>query len=177
MRAACLAIAVALCACSTVEVNSDWDPSAKFSGLRTWTWQRGTPEATGNPRLDDPLVHKRIQTAIVLGLQKKGYRLVSPPEKPDFEVSYNVAINQKLDARTIYTGYGPYRGWVGGSQTIVDTYDVGTLILDFVDPATNSVIWRGTAQTRLQELKTPEERERRVQEVVDDVLERFPPDE
>jgi hypothetical protein len=97
--------------------------------------------------------------------------------KADFEVAYHVAIDSKLDARTIYTGYGPYRGWgMGGSQTIVDSYDVGTLMVDVIDPATNAVTWRGTAQTRLQELKTPEEREKRVQEVVDQVLERFPPE-
>src|SRR5215831_7893193 len=80
-----------------------------------------------------------------------------------------------LDARTIYTGYGPYRGWygVGGAQTVVDDYDVGTLLVDFIDPDSNSVIWRGSAQSRLQELKTPEERQARVQAAVDQVLAQF----
>lgn len=176
MRRWLLVCAVALSACSSVQVNSDWDPQADFAGLHSWSWQSATPLATGNARLDDPLVHKRIQAAIRSALEARGYAQLFSG-KPDFEVAYHVAIQQKLDARTIYTGYGPYRGWgMAGAHTVVDSYEVGTLIIDFISPATNSVIWRGTAQSRLQELKTPEEREARVQEVVDQVLKRFPPE-
>ena len=59
-----LAFLLALSACSSVQVNSDWDPDANFAGLHGWTWQTATPALTGNPRLDDPLVHGRIQSAI-----------------------------------------------------------------------------------------------------------------
>lgn len=177
-RAAALVLALALAACSSVQVNSDWDPEANFASLRTWKWQKATPAATGNARLDDPLVHKRIQAAIRAALTGRGYRELSEGA-PDFEVAYHVAINQQIDAHTIYSGYGygPYAGGgMGGARTVVDTYDVGTLIIDFIGPATNAVIWRGTGQSRLQELKTPEEREKRVQEAVDAILERFPPE-
>ena len=169
------ALLLVLSACSSVQVKSDWDPDANFAGLRTWTWQGATPALTGNPRLDDPLVHKRIQSAIRAGLERRGYRFLAEG-KPDFEVAYHVAIEQKLDAQTIYTGYGPYRGWgMAGAHTVVDSYDLGTLMIDFITPTTNSVIWRGTAQSRIQELKTPQEREQRIQEVVDEVLDKFPP--
>ena len=171
-----LALALALSACSSVQVNTDWDPEANFAGLHTWTWQGATPTATGNPRLDDPLVHARIQAAIQAALAMRGYRKVAEG-KPDFEVAYHIAIEQRLDAQTIYTGYGPYRGWgMAGAHTVVDSYDLGTLMIDFISPVTHSVIWRGTAQSRLQDLKTPAEREQRVQEVVDEVLDKFPPD-
>jgi hypothetical protein len=169
-------LALALAACSSVQVKSDWDPEANFAGLHTWAWQSATPVPTGNARLDDPLVHKRIQAAIRTALDGRGYRQVMEVT-PDFEVAYHVAINRKLDAQTIYTGYGPYRGWgMGGTRTIVDEYEVGTLLIDVVSPATKAVIWRGTAQSRLQDLRTPEEREKRAQEVVDQVLAKFPPE-
>lgn len=169
------AFALALAACSSVTVNQDWDPSASFDGLRTWAWQSSTPDVTGNPRLDDPLVHGRIQSAIEKSLATKG--LSKTTAKPDLLVAYHIALEQKLDAHTIYTGYGPYRGWygVGGAQTVVDTYDVGTLLIDFIRPETNNVIWRGSGQSRIQELKTPEEREARVQDAVDRILEQYPP--
>jgi hypothetical protein len=164
-----------LAACSSVQVKQDWDPNANFSGLHTWNWQSSTPALTGNPRLDDPLVHSRIQSALAATLRSKGYAQTA--SKPDFLVTYHVAIQQKLDAQTIYTGYGPYRGWygVGGTQTVVDQYDLGTLLVDFIDPGTNNVIWRGTAESRLQELKTPEEREARVKDAVERLLNQFPP--
>jgi len=171
-----LVLALALSACSTVQVKTDWDPDANFTGLHTWAWQAATRNMTGNPRLDDPLVHKRIQAAIATALAARGYKQLAEG-KADFEVAYHVAIEQKLDAQTIYTGYGPYRGWgMAGAHTVVDSYDLGTLMIDFISPVTNSVIWRGTAQSRLQDLKTPEDREKRVQEVVDEVLDKFPPD-
>ncbi|HTO54278.1 MAG TPA: DUF4136 domain-containing protein [Myxococcota bacterium] len=163
-------------ACSSIDVKQDWDPNADFAKLHTWAWQSSTPSVTGNPRLDDPLVHARIQGALEKALAAKGFAKESVP-RPDFLVAYHIAIQQKLDARTIYTGYGPYRGWygVGGAQTVVDEYDVGTLLVDFIDPDSNSVIWRGSAQSRLQELKTPEERQARIQTAVDQVLAQFPP--
>lgn len=171
-----LVLALALSACSSVQVKTDWDPEADFAGLHTWAFQSSTPNVTGNPRLDDPLVHKRIQAAISAALAVRGY-LELEQGVPDFEVAYHVAIEQKLDAQTIYTGYGPYRGWsMAGAHTVVDTYDLGTLIIDLIGPKTHAVIWRGTAQSRLQNLKTPAEREERVQEVVDEVLDKFPPD-
>ncbi len=169
-------LAFALAGCSSVQVNQDWDPGADFGRLKTWAWQSSTPALTGNPRLDDPLLHARIQAAIEKSLSEKGYRKVTSG-KPDFLVTYHVALQQKLDAHTIYTGYGPYRGWaaVGGARTVVDTYDVGTLLIDFISLETNDVIWRGSAQSRIHELNTPEERQKRIQDVVDRVLNQFPP--
>ena len=171
-------LALLLLACSSVQVKQDWDPGAKFSRLHTWEWQSSTPLVTGNPRVDDPLVHERIQTAIDKSLTQKGFTRVSSG-KPDFLVTYHIALQQKLDAHTIYTGYGPCRGWygVGGAQTVVDTYDVGTLLIDFISPDSNNVIWRGTGQSRIQELRTPEERQARIQDAVDRILEQFPPDQ
>ncbi|HTO52354.1 MAG TPA: DUF4136 domain-containing protein [Myxococcota bacterium] len=170
-----LILCLAFTACSSIEVHDDWDPGASFAGLHSWAWQSATPEATGNARLDDPLLHGRIQGAIQNTLAEKGFTKTSG--KPDILVAYHIALDQKLDAHTIYTGYGPYRGWygVGGAQTVVDTYDVGTLLIDFVSPETNDVIWRGTGQSRIQELKTPEERQARVQGAVDQILKQFPP--
>lgn len=172
-----LALLFALTACSSVEVKQDWDPGANFAALHSWGWQSSTPALTGNARLDDPLVHSRIQNALAETLRAKGYAQTA--SKPDFLVTYHIAIEQKLDAQTIYTGYGPYRGWygVGGTQTVVDQYDQGTLLVDFIDPGSNNVIWRGTAQSRLQELKTPEEREARVKDAVERLLNQFPPPE
>lgn len=172
-----LICALALAACSSVQVKADWDPEARFDGWKTWSWQSSTPQVTGNPRLDDPLLHGRIQTAIEKSLGEHGYQRVSSG-RSDFQVAYHVALQQKLDARTIYTGYGPYRGWygVGGPETIVDSYDLGTLLIDMINPATNNVIWRGSGQSRVQEVKTPEEREARVQDAVERILKQFPPD-
>lgn len=167
---------VVLAGCTTVSVSADWDPEADFGALRTWSWQKDAIPGSGDPRLDDPLVHARIQKAIEAALPAKGYPMATSGA-PDFTVSYHVAIQRRLDAHTIYRGYGPYRGWYGTSstQTIVDDYELGTLLVDFISPRTSSVIWRGKAQSRLYELKSPEERQARIQSAVDELLAQFPP--
>ncbi len=176
-RALCLsACCLVLTACTTVSVSADWDPAADFATLSTWSWQKDAIPGTGDPRLDDPLVQARIQKAIETALPAKGYpQVTSGPS--DFTVSYHIAIQRKLDAHTIYRGYGPYRGWygAGGTQSVIDDYELGTLLVDFISPKTNTVIWRGKAQSRLYEIKSPQERQERVQAAVDELLAQFPP--
>jgi hypothetical protein len=166
---------VCLAACApAIKVGQDYDPAAKLDGLHTWAWQPGFPRPTGDPRLDSGLLNERIQSALESGLATKGFSPAAVDEA-DFLVAYHVAIESKLDARTMYTGYGPYRGWGGGATTIVDQYEQGTLLVDFIDPKTHNVIWRGTAQSRVQESRDPEERQARVQAAVDKLLAQFPP--
>ena len=98
-------------------------------------------------------------------------------------VSYHIGIEQKLDVQTIHRsygyGYGRSRryGGVGGgySETYVRQYEEGTFVLDMVDPQRMELIWRGSAQSRISEKTSPEERESRVREVVEKVLAQYPP--
>ena len=176
MRALRFLLLLALAACApAIKVTQDWDPGAKLDGLRTWAWQAESPQPTGDPRLDSDLLNARIRSALESGLAARGFTPAASPEKADFSVAYHVALTQKLDARTIYSGYGPYRGWGGGATTVVDQYEVGTLLVDFISPATKSVIWRGTAQSRVQESADPEERQARVRAAVEKLLAQFPP--
>jgi hypothetical protein len=52
----------------------------------------------------------------------------------------------------------------------------GTLTLDVVDAASNTVVWRGSAETALTGASDPRAREARVQDAVRRILERFPPE-
>jgi hypothetical protein len=86
-----------------------------------------------------------------------------------------VTIDTRTDLNTVPVGYG--WGWWGfaGTETYVDQYEQGTLILDVIDAGSNKLIWRGSAAARVVDDKTPEERTRRVNEAVEKILERFPP--
>ena len=165
-----------LCACApAIKVTQDWDPSAKLDALRTWAWQPGFPRATGDPRLDSELLNARIKSALESGLAAKGFTAAPSPERADFSVAYHLALAEKLDARTVYRGYGPYGGWYGGATTYVDQYEVGVLLVDFIDPKAKTVIWRGAAQSRVNESRDPEERQALIQAAVDKLLAQFPP--
>ena len=176
LRLAPFALAVAL-ACWTVQVTTDYDPETDFSSYRTYGWLPRTPEATGHPRLDSPLVQERVRSGIERALKAKGY---SPGgEDADFFVTYHLAVDRKLDVQTTSSSfYGLYGYRVAIPETTVREYDEGSLIIDVMDAARKQVVWRGVGSGRLRGTSTtldPVQLQQRVYSVVDEVLTGFPP--
>jgi hypothetical protein len=183
-----LLLAAALGGCSTLEVQTDYDPTADFSGFKTWAWVPGRQAETGDPRLDNAILDGRIRRAVEIQLAEQGFQKASASE-PDFLVGYLAAIEGKLDVQTVdrYYGYGPgparsYRypprwrsGGVYGSETYVYEYEEGTLILDVVSPRTRQLVWRGSATAEVNQTADQERRDERLREAVRKMLERFPP--
>lgn len=170
---------ILLLSCTTIDVDADWDPNAAFSNMHTWAWAPGQSTARGDdPRLESDLVHQRIQSTIENSLIQRGYDKVN--DKPDFYVAYHIAIDQKLDARTTYSDYGvgPYGRWgTALPETTIEQYDQGTLLIDVISSDSKKLVWRGRAQSRIQDLKDAASRQARTQEAVSRLLERFPPTE
>ena len=167
--------------CSGVQVNSDYDPAVNFTPYRTFDWMPGPQVRTGDPRVDDATVDSRIRTAVERRLTAKGYHKESAA-KPDFYVLYHAALKNKMSTTVVnnrygypyYTGYpGP---WVrGGETTTTHPYEEGTLILDVIDAGTKQLVWRGSAQARLDMQAREETKRERVREAVREILEQFPP--
>jgi hypothetical protein len=169
-------VAAALAGCAPMRIDVDYDPSARFDGLRSWDWASEAPKRTGNPRIDNSLFDARVRRAVEERLAAQGYE--RREAAPDFLVEYHAALDRRLDARQIYTGfgYGPgYWGPYGDVQTIVREYEQGTLILDVLDPRERRLLWRGVAEAEVYPTGSPEERAQRIAEAVRRILERFPP--
>ena len=177
-----LAAILALPACSTVQVRQDFDQSEDFTRLRTYAWYPKAQEPTGNIRLDNPLLHDRIVAAVDQTLAALGYTKIEDA-KPDFYVNYHLAMQTKLDVRTIDYGapygYGVWGvgGWggVGWSETYAVPYDEGTLAIDVIDVARRKLVWRGIGVGRLKEEPKPEQVTERVNAAVEEILAQFPP--
>lgn len=171
-------LALPLLACATIEVSSDWNPDADFSRLHAWSWLPQAQPVSGDPRLDSALLDQRIRSAVESELGARGFAKAETAAA-DFLVAYHVALERKLVATTIDDFYGGvgYHHWPrpGYTQTYVHEFEVGTLMLDVLDPRSRELIWRGTAQAEIIPDATPEEREARVREGVRRILERFPP--
>jgi hypothetical protein len=169
-----------LSGCSNISVSSDYDPEADFSTYRSFGWL--PPPEDNQSQAQSPLLHERIMAAVETQLGERGY-VRTDAGSPDFLVGYHLRVENKLDVQTINRsygyGYGRYGRWgypVGGySETRVSEYAEGTFILDIVDGASNELVWRGSAQGRLRDKKTPAEREKAVNETVAAVLKKFPP--
>jgi hypothetical protein len=164
-----------LAACGPmVDVQADYDTSADFSRLRTYTWLQTPSAAPRDPRINNDLLDSRVHAAVNDELHAKGYS--ESGENPDFRVAYHVVLKEKVAAAAFPGSYGYGLGrWPAESDVRVATYEEGMLLLDVVDGGTNELVWRGTAQARIDPERTPQERTALIRAAVQKMLKDFPP--
>ena len=168
-------LTVAGCATpSSVDVTFDYDTGANFAALKSYSWMPPTGNAVG-----DELLVKRIKTTVDSQLQAKGP--VPAEANPDF------LIGMQLSGKSTYggsTGVGVSVGIpvgragrvsVGGGKSQAIEKKEGTLVLDFVDAKSKSLLWRATASGAVEPKSTPEEQQQRINAVVAQMLSYFPP--
>jgi hypothetical protein len=161
--------------CATpLAVTSDYDTSVDFAALRTYAWL----PATGNAAADELLI-KKIRNTVDVQLQAKGRKLNA--DNPDF------VIGMELSGKTTYggsTGVGMSVGIpvgragsvsVGGGKSKAREKKEGTLVMDFLDARTRSLVWRATATDAVNPSASPEEKQRKIDEVIAAMLAQFPP--
>jgi len=171
---------------STPKVNVDHNPAYDFAGRATYAVLR--PEAAiaatsgrGAPVMND-LMAERLTVAIERSLRSRGYTIV-PPAEADMLVTFFVTAENRTDIHTYNTGFGygrcwdPMRcaGWAN-PEVSVQNYTVGTLLIDFIDPKSGTLQWRGTTTKRLPS-KPPsvEKRDQTAHDVVQAIIDQFPP--
>lgn len=173
--------------CSTMRVTSDYDPAASLTTLRTYDWIPGPVAKTGDPRIDDNLLDKRVHEAVDSWFVQNGY-CKKTTESADFWVGYHVTLDKKTkisDLNDYYSyspGWGSHYGYrylpystFGSPTRSVYQYDQGTLILDIVDPNTRKLLWRGSATDEVNLSSSPEKKREKIFEAVNKILEQFPP--
>ena len=173
---AALALLVGLAGCTSFPVSTDWATGYDFSALKTWGWGPFDESIVGSdPRLNNELLHERIQRSIRDDLTARGYGYDT--SSPDFWVEYHLAIDRKLDVNHLRTrvGYGWGYGGVVVSEPVIREYEEGTLLVDFIDPTDKRLIWRGSVRARVLDRQTPAERDARMSKIVNAVLAKFPP--
>ncbi len=150
-RAIALSVLLALSAC-TPRVNIDYDTSADLAALRTYRWIDPPPAPSDAPAYQDrPLMERRVHSSVDAALQGRGYRPAA--SQPDFLLNSFFVITP---------GYYPNEEAV-------------TLVIDIVDPRTNTLLWRGTRATDLQRTDSAATRDENIDIAVRAILERFPP--
>ncbi|QFI39105.1 DUF4136 domain-containing protein [Moritella marina ATCC 15381] len=177
---------LALTACSSVSVSTDYDQEADFSRLNGFNW---LPESAvvekESAYLNNRIMDERITKAIDKQLVAQGFNFASTA---DFYINYSITAEKKTDIRTYdnYSGYGPSWGWGVGyghrgmslsahTETRIDEYQQGSLIIDVIDPKSLELIWRGIGSKRLPESTDAAEMDKLVADVVKSILVKFPP--
>ncbi len=156
--------------CSPIySVSYDSDVNIDWNQISTYDWLPIPKEANIN-NLDAV----RIKNAVNAELEAKGLMLTSI--SPDFLIGTQIITKEKLSVtRRSYPYYGSYkayhRTWAADSYQ----YQEGTFILDFVQSASNNLIWHGAVSVTLNNADTPEKRDKLINEAMQKVLVNFPP--
>jgi hypothetical protein len=152
-----LTAALALAA-GCVSVQAHKAPGVSLAGYHTFAFLPARPnELTQNQAtFDRSPAGQAAREAVGRNLQEKGY-VPTTPDRADFLVTVRATLQQQVD-----WGYGP--DWVGGwygwygwyGWPAASWYTVGTVIVDFMDPRTRQVIWRGTASRVVNHPNNPD---------------------
>jgi Domain of unknown function (DUF4136) len=168
--AATVGLILALAAASFAQdVKSDYDHSANFGQYKTFSWEK--------VQTKDPLMVDRIKDAVNSALTSKGWTLV--PSGGDVEVFAIETTQNQQTLDTFYNGFGGGRRWggfgggFGDATTTVETYKVGTLVVDLFDAKTEKLIWRSSASDTLS--SNADKNTKNLDKGVNKMFQHFPP--
>ena len=159
-----------LSSCSSVRVASDYDREVDFSTYKTFAFYKPGIDKADVSDLDK----KRILRAIESELLTKGF---SKSQKPDMLVSIFTKTSENINVYQNNFGYGYGWGWSpwywGAGYNTVSSTTEGTLYIDFIDAQQNELVWQGMGTGALT--MDMEDKIERINEIVQKILERYPP--
>jgi hypothetical protein len=149
-------------------VKTDYDHNANFSQYKTFSWEK--------VQTKDPLVVDRIKSAVNSALAGKGWTEV--PSGGDVEVFAIETTQDQQTLDTFYNGFGGGRRWgfgggFGDATTTVETYKVGTLVVDLFDAKTEKLIWRSSSSDTLSD--KADKNTKNLDKGVNKMFQHFPP--
>ena len=131
-------------------------PGENVRSYQTFGWYQEAPQAPqAFEKGFSANTDKFIRQAIEEELTRKGLRKVS--EKPDVLVAYDISVSvpAEQDRPELYAeGFGYSYAYMAGyrykygngglaAYRPVDLFKQGTLIVDFINPEKNELVWRG----------------------------------
>ena len=151
------------------KVTTDHAKDANFGGYKTFMWIK-------EPKTSNPMAKQRIVDDVNAALTAKGLTLVT--SDADVAIAAHAATREEHSLQTFYDGFDGGWRWRGRfgpatATTTVNSYEVGTLVVDLFDAKTKEAVWRGTATKTLSD--KPEKNERSLNEAVAKMFKAFPP--
>ena len=148
-------------------VKTDYAKGTDFAQYKTFMWIK-------EPQTTNPLTKQRVIDDVNAALTARGLQLVT--SNADLCLAAHAATTQNQTLNTFYDGFGGGWRWggrFGSATTTVDTYTVGTLVVDIFDAKTKDAIWRGTSSKTLS--GNPEKNAASLNQAVAKMFKDFPP--
>ena len=183
-----------LCVClvagvgaAKLKVQAQPDPNFDFATVHTWAWDADAGQVImALTQKDDPapikaqidpMIRKFVEAAMVA----KGLK-VATTGTPDVQLHYYVLVTVNSSSQymgqflpsVVYWGLPPFSA---GATTSLDVVTKGSLVLDAMLPGapdSRKVVWRGIAQSTVDQAATDAERSSRIQNASNELIKRFP---
>lgn len=153
----------------TQDVHYNAMPGTDFSKYHTYKWVA----VPGAEQLNQ-IQETELKNAVDTQLAAKGFTQTTG-DNADMYVGYQVSVNKEKEWNAYGTGGG--WGWGGGMATATEsTIAVGTVGLDFYDPAAKQLIWRGVATKTINPSGNQEKNEKNLNKAMEKLLKHFPPE-
>ncbi|WP_299683755.1 DUF4136 domain-containing protein [uncultured Dokdonia sp.] len=183
-----LAIMLVVSSCSTVRVASDYDQTVNFNDYKTYAFYKPGIDKAEISDLDK----KRVLRAIETEMAAKGF---TKSENPAVLISIFAKANKRIDVyqnnrfgfggfgwggfgwggfnRFGWGGFGPWGG-AGFYGNTVSERTEGILYIDLLDVNKKQLVWQGKGTASLISGNV-DKREARIQEIVKEIMEVYPP--
>jgi len=174
----CFAVGVAIvfvvgCA---AKVQHSFDRTASFENRKTFAWMEQAKVDLGIADMNDALIEEKIKEAVEKQLLARGLAKAATG-MPDLLLNLKVAVQDGYLEGTMDDAYEKkFNSNVNRWDYQIRRYpiDVGSVIIDMIDPASQQVIWRGIAEAKV--LSTGErKRVRRMNKAINKIFRGFPP--
>ncbi|WP_114777412.1 DUF4136 domain-containing protein [Botryobacter ruber] len=178
-----------LCRCTALTpiIQNDYNRTANFEHYRTYAWHpvEGAVASIAYTPAFSSMIDLRVKAAIESELLKKGLTPATT-RAPDLLLAYDISVNPTAelpDTSAFVPGFGfGYGYWYGyrynynyeGIPTFrnVRDYAPGTLIIDFIDPSSNELVWRGWTESNLNVTTLQESK---ISRAVARIIAQYPP--
>src|ERR1700694_6146178 len=156
------------CVSFAQQIKTDYDHSANFGQYKTYSWEK--------IQTKDPLLVDRIKDAVNSTLAAKGWTLFPSGGVAEVFAVETTQNQQTLD--TFYNGFGGGRRWggfggFGDATTTVETYKVGTLVVDLLNAKTEKLVWRSSSSDTLS--NNADKNTKNLDKGVNKMFQHFPP--
>ena len=171
-------------AAAKVKSRADYDHSFDFKRVQTWAWDASGPGDVKMARSadDDPeVVRRRIEPTLMAAVEKeladRGLKKAAAGD-PDIRVHYYALVTVGFATQTVGQFLPAVPEWgVAPYVPATSSFDIiqrGSIVLDVLSTQLARVVWRGIAESDIDEIKDDAEREALIRKAVGDLVRKLP---
>lgn len=152
---------------SAQQVVYNFMPGTDFTKYHTYKWVEIPSNVHPNQ-----IVDQEIRQAVNNVLASKGFTLATG-DKADLYVGYQCSVDKEREWSA--WGMGGGLRWGGMGSATSSTVTNGMLAVDFYNPSSQQLIWRGSAAETLNPSGNQEKNMKKLEQGVAKLLQHFPP--